>query len=83
MCTVTYLPLSDGCLITSNRDEALARDRAEFPTAHDYKGQALLFPKDPRGQGSWIASNHASRCACSMAHLKPMFRRHLTDTAAA
>ena len=60
MCTVTYLPLSDGCLITSNRDEALARDRAEFPTAHDYKGQALLFPKDPRGQGSWIASNHAS-----------------------
>ncbi len=60
MCTVTYLPLSDGCLITSNRDEALARDRAEFPAVHHYKGQALLFPKDPRGKGSWIASNHAS-----------------------
>ena len=60
MCTVTYLPLPDGCLITSNRDEARARDRAEFPAAHTFKGQSLVFPKDPRGKGSWIASNHTS-----------------------
>lgn len=63
MCTVTYLPLSDGCLITSNRDEALAREPAEPPTTHTYRGHHLLFPKDPRGLGSWIASGkEASVC---------------------
>lgn len=63
MCTVTYLPLSDGCIITSNRDEALAREPAEQPSTHHYKGQTLLFPQDPRGLGSWIASSkQASAC---------------------
>ena len=60
MCTVTYLPLSDGCLITSNRDEALHRERAERPTTAIYKDQPLLFPRDPKGQGSWIASSQTS-----------------------
>lgn len=60
MCTVTYLPLSDGCLITSNRDEALHRDRAEHPTTAFYKDHPLLFPRDPKGQGSWIASSQTS-----------------------
>ena len=60
MCTVTYLPLPNGCLITSNRDEALNRDRAEHPKTAFYKDQPLLFPKDPKGQGSWIASSQSS-----------------------
>lgn len=79
MCTVTYLPLSDGCLITSNRDETLLRDRAERPTTAFYKDQPLLFPKDPTSQGSWIASSRASS-ACLFngafeAHIpKPPYR---------
>lgn len=63
MCTVSYLPLQHGCLITSNRDEASERPSAFPPKVYESEGKKLLFPKDPLGGGTWIAtSNDAAVC---------------------
>ena len=56
MCTVSYLPTSNGCLITSNRDESIARALAEPPVVADPNSSMLLYPRDPLGGGTWIAS---------------------------
>jgi hypothetical protein len=61
MCTVTYLPKIDGCLITSNRDETVFRGLAEPPDVRLYKQTKVLTPKDPQAGGTWIA------CSADMA----------------
>ncbi|PWJ42970.1 NRDE family protein [Sediminitomix flava] len=59
MCTVTYLPYKDGFILTSNRDESIIRPKALTPAIESYKSEQLLFPKDPKGLGSWIGySDH-------------------------
>ena len=55
MCTVTFIPCGDSIYLTSGRDEQTARPPAEFPRLHVWKGQSLLFPRDSRAGGSWIA----------------------------
>lgn len=67
MCTITYLPLSGSkFLLTQNRDESPLRPAAVFP-AREKRGQRrLLFPKDPQGGGSWIATDEQSRVVCLM-----------------
>lgn len=63
MCTVTYLPLDNGCLITSNRDEIITRAPAIPPASYEHSGKSLIYPKDPQAGGSWIASSRiASVC---------------------
>jgi hypothetical protein len=57
MCTVTFLPLGDKLVFTSNRDEALSRPLALFPAIEEYNGKKLLFPKDPRAGGTWFAAS--------------------------
>ncbi|MEZ4720497.1 MAG: NRDE family protein [Flavobacteriales bacterium] len=56
MCTVTYIPTPSGCLITSNRDEIITRSPAIGPKVYSPSTKEILFPKDPQGGGSWIAS---------------------------
>jgi len=63
MCTVTYLPLEKGCIITSNRDETIARAKAAPPASFAHGGKSLIYPKDPVGGGTWIATSEtASVC---------------------
>lgn len=58
MCTVTYLPFgSEGFLLTSSRDEQLTRPTACLPTTEPISDHWVTFPKDPQGQGSWIAAS--------------------------
>lgn len=57
MCTVTYIPTKDGCIITSNRDEKITRERALAPKEYLINGNKVIFPKDPKAGGSWIAHN--------------------------
>lgn len=57
MCTVTYLPLGDEVVITSNRDEKTTRARAIPPTENKIGNSRLAYPKDPKAGGSWIALN--------------------------
>lgn len=55
MCTVSYLPLEEGYILTSNRDEWNKRARALTPKAYHLFGQEITFPKDPQANGTWIA----------------------------
>ncbi len=58
MCTATYVPLADnGFLLTHSRDEKLSRPAAQPPRAVIIGNQLLTFPKDPQGQGTWIAQS--------------------------
>ncbi len=55
MCTVTYIPTREGCVITSNRDEKITRERALPPTEYHIEGKKIIFPKDPKAGGTWVA----------------------------
>jgi len=55
MCTVTFIPVKDHVLITSNRDEKNARSAALPPAIYSLRSGRLLFPKDGDAGGSWFA----------------------------
>jgi uncharacterized protein with NRDE domain len=57
VCVLTYIPTSQGYLVTSNRDEATARAAAISPQAYEVNGKQLYFPKDPQGGGTWITTD--------------------------
>lgn len=58
MCTVTYVPLKNGCCITSNRDENILREKAIPPTKFIIKDKNIFFPKDPKSGGTWFAHDN-------------------------
>jgi uncharacterized protein with NRDE domain len=64
MCTVTYLPLKNGFLLTSNRDERTVRKLALKPEVQEINGVVLLFPKDQHAGGTWIATAPNNRTVC-------------------
>lgn len=55
MCTVSFIPVKDTFLITSNRDEKLSRKIAVAPGMFEHNSQKLYFPKDTDAGGTWIA----------------------------
>lgn len=55
MCTVTYLPYKDGCLLTSSRDEHIARPAAIAPAVYQHGDASLVYPKDAKTNGTWLA----------------------------
>ncbi|MGB3181410.1 MAG: NRDE family protein [Cyclobacteriaceae bacterium] len=62
VCTVTYLPLRDGYILTQSRDESPMRKAAEFPY---YQNEgSVVFPKDMEAGGTWIGlrTNGATLC---------------------
>ena len=66
MCTVTYLPLKDGFIITSNRDEGLLRKPAEVPKVLVNGKLKILFPRDGDAGGTWICTAEGGRTVCLM-----------------
>ncbi|MCC6461895.1 MAG: NRDE family protein [Saprospiraceae bacterium] len=63
MCTVTYLPYRDGFILTHNRDEAPARSPQQLSL--EQRGRnTLLFPKDTKAGGTWIACSRSGQTAC-------------------
>jgi Transport and Golgi organisation 2 len=54
MCTVTYIPSSDGYYLVSNRDEKHTRKKALLPLEYYLEGTAVIFPKDADAGGTWI-----------------------------
>lgn len=64
MCTVTYLPTPNGFIVTTNRDEGTQRAKAEPPAKRD-SGSFVVYPLDPEGGGTWVASA-ADRVVCLM-----------------
>ncbi len=65
MCTVTFIPTSQGTVITSNRDEQPGRS-ASAPTWRDYKGRRVVFPQEPKAGGTWFVLDEAENIAVLM-----------------
>jgi hypothetical protein len=63
MCTVTLLPMGQGCAsflrLACNRDEARTRPPALPPHLRRFGHRRALLPIDPTSQGTWIAVNDA------------------------
>jgi hypothetical protein len=55
MCTVSFVPLQNGFLVTSNRDEKVNRSTIP-PKIYSENGISLLYPKDKTAGGTWIVS---------------------------
>jgi hypothetical protein len=71
MCLVSYIPLKDGYLISSNRDES--PDRASTPLILDNNYLTpLYYPRDQKG-GSWLVTAENGRTVCV---LNGAFVRH-------
>jgi hypothetical protein len=54
MCTVSFVPVREKFIITSNRDEKITRKNAIRPQPSMYNGQELFYPKDGDAGGTWI-----------------------------
>ena len=63
MCTVTYIPTSDGFVFTSNRDEHPERETKE-PKYYSEEGVDLFYPKDLKAGGTWIGLSQKNRLVC-------------------
>ncbi len=65
MCTVTYLPLSNGnFILTSNRDVPFSREKASFPKKYLEDKTELVYPKDGKAGGTWIGTSDKHRLIC-------------------
>jgi hypothetical protein len=65
MCTVTFIPVgSNGYILTSSRDERTIRLSATPPFIEKTRAYDLVYPKDPHGGGTWIASDNRATSVC-------------------
>lgn len=55
MCTVSFVNNNGIVIITSNRDEKVARPSAVEPRNYGHHGKMILYPKDPKAGGTWFA----------------------------
>ena len=57
MCTVSFIALADGFVITSNRDEQRVR-AAMLPVEEVLENNSIFYPKDPKSGGTWFVSRN-------------------------
>lgn len=62
MCTVSFVPTLSGVIITSNRDENKLRS-ALPPIIVKSGNNTLVYPKDPKSSGTWIAIKNTGEAA--------------------
>ncbi len=73
MCTVTYIPTEAGkFILTSNRDERIIRSTLP-PQTETINNTMVLFPKDEKAGGTWIAAGDNGRVCCL---LNGAFEKH-------
>lgn len=75
MCTVTYVPLADGFLLCSNRDERISRANTLPPARYVHHGRTLFYPRDEESTGTWIATSESGRTFCL---LNGAFEKHIS-----
>lgn len=61
MCTVSFIALQNGCILTSNRDEKIYRSTIE-PLIYEDEAIKLLYPKDEKAGGTWIVAKKNGVC---------------------
>lgn len=76
MCTVSYIKHKNGFSLTSNRDEQSTRP-TKSPGCYDELGQQLVYPKDIKAGGTWIATSDKYLSVCL---LNGAFERHKRQT---
>ena len=80
MCTVTFIPRSSGFILTHNRDEAPSRS-PQYISREKTATETLLFPRDTKAGGAWIAAAKSGKTACLLNgafvkhHHTPPYRR--------
>lgn len=57
MCTVSIVPVPDGCRVVCNRDERRTRAAAQPPRAFPTEVSWATYPQDPASGGTWIGVN--------------------------
>jgi hypothetical protein len=72
VCTVSYIALENGFVLTSNRDETSSRPTL-VPAEYNINGLCLIFPKDELAEGSWIACDKNGQVSCL---LNGAFKKH-------
>lgn len=61
MCTVTFIPLKDKYVLTSNRDEKAHRPTLS-PKLYKFDNAKFIFPKDEKNGGTWIVARVDGTC---------------------
>src|ERR1700739_1700811 len=56
VCTLSFLPHTNGYAFGVNRDELLSRPRGVAPRYFERSGVSAVYPSEPPG-GTWIAAN--------------------------
>ena len=80
MCTVTFVPVPSGFILTSSRDESTTRPTLP-PAKKLHFNQYLYYPLDSKAGGSWFAVNETGRTGCILNgafephHRKEYYRR--------
>ncbi len=75
MCTVSFVPVGESFVITSNRDEEVLRPSFP-PKTYFINGQNITFPKDPRAGGTWFAINESGSVAVLLNGAKTAHKRN-------
>jgi hypothetical protein len=57
MCTVSIVPVADGCRVMCNRDERRTRAVAHPPRTRPTEVSWATYPQDPVSGGTWIGVN--------------------------
>ncbi len=60
MCTVSFVFAHGKTIITSNRDEKVARPNAIAPKSYLVNNKKIIFPKDQKAGGTWYAVDEHS-----------------------
>jgi hypothetical protein len=71
MCTVTFVPKTDGFLLAMNRDDAYSRAETTPPLVHTLDDSRALFPSEING-GTWIAANDSGLAFCLLNWNRPV-----------
>ncbi len=81
MCTVSYVFANGKTIITSNRDEKIARPNAVEPKTYLVNNKNIIFPKDQKAGGTWYAITEEATVlvllngAVERHEPKPMYRK--------
>lgn len=81
MCTVSYVPTSNGYILTSNRDENPQRGTVKPPQKYDFNGKSVFMPLDIVSNGTWFLTCENSFTVCLLNgakanHIKAEKYRH-------
>jgi uncharacterized protein with NRDE domain len=72
MCTVTFIPIKEGFVLTSSRDEKTLRATIKAQT-YSEQNNILVYPRDVAAGGTWIAASNKKQIACL---LNGAFKNH-------